>query len=130
MSTTARKCTYRRCANGTVRLASGMDTTCMRCGGTGRIPSVEICRELDASEVRRYQLLHELDAAARLVPGRDGNHMTVLEYVQEGRIHLSENHPDRYARMLDAIEGGRVEQVVTCLRDYAQVNIYGNGPTV
>lgn len=123
---TDRKCTYRRCNNGTVRLVSGMDVDCQRCSGTGRIPSAADCKSADAAETRRYQLLRTLDAAARKILGRDANHMTVLEYVQEARTHLHEHAPERYALMLDAVENGRTDQVITWLRQYAMQHIYTN----
>lgn len=66
MSKTDRKCTYRRCQNGTVYGSANQPPwTCMRCNGTGRIPSVADCRTAEIAGKRRYRLILVLRAAAQ-----------------------------------------------------------------
>lgn len=113
---TDRPCTSRRCNDGVVTLASGMPTTCMTCMGTGRVPSAADQFEIDSAQRRGAELLAVLRARCEV---RDGRRNGDIQFeADSGLSLLREREPHRVAKLLDSIEGGRVDAVIDALRVY------------
>lgn len=96
---------------------------CHGCNGTGRITVYTAAEKaaMATAFTRRNALIRALNNRATEL-GRD-----CAYEVADGRDHLETHVPDRHALMLDAIENGRTDDVITCLRAYAQANVYRHG---
>lgn len=111
-----RKCTYRRCENGTIILASGAPTVCQPCGGTGRIPSVADVRKHKEEAARRYSAMKILFDAGQVRDGRRNGDTPDAILWAIGLLEKEESH--RLVKLWDSVHAGRVEECIDALLAY------------
>lgn len=116
----SRKC--RRCA-GTGYLPEYMhvlDGKCLACNGIGFVTILTAAEKsaAEAAYARRCNLIRVLGDRAREL-----GHDTYYD-AHAAWDHLETNVPDRFARLLDAVERECIDEAIACLRGYAAEHVY------
>lgn len=123
MSTTyTAKC--RRC-NGTGVWSSATGGLCFRCNGRGVVTITRYTADEKAAmrslllrmgQVRTSQALAQIKARTQELSGTRNSD---LEHESRcGLLALRENDPERYVKMLDSLDAGRLDEVIHSLVEY------------
>ena len=116
---------------GTVRLASGSDTVCQPCSGTGRLVVRSAAEKAEDEFVQ--DVFHGVSDRARRIAKTEISVMVredFVSHVQLGWGVLRQEQPGRFSKLLVSVDEGRLDDVTRALAQYYRDYLAAKGLSV